>query len=90
MAESIQPGECKMSIRTAVAQWLAPEIFRERRYLLEQVSYWTDRTEYWSTKALRRQDVLRAIASKRTPKANGTVRRICDIADAEINRSDEE
>lgn len=79
-----------MSIRIKIARWLAPEIFREHAAMEKTAAWWMDRTEYWSVKAMRRNDLLRTIAAQRTPKANGTVRRICDMADAEINRSDDE
>lgn len=79
-----------MSIRIRIAQWLAPEVFSSRESLAKEVSYWMDRSKTWSIRAMRRNNVLQAIAARRTPKANGTVRLICDLADAEINRKDNE
>lgn len=76
-----------MSLRTKIAKWLAPEL-AEIDSLREGMQYWMGRSDDWSVKAMRRGDVLRKIAAQRTPGSNATVRRMCDLAEAELNWRD--
>jgi hypothetical protein len=75
-----------MSIRIKLARLLAPEVFRQRDIFRQGAQEWETSANDWSVKAMRRMDTLRAIAAQRTERANGTVRRICAMAETEINR----
>lgn len=75
------------SLRYKIAKWLVPEVFREMDFLKRDVEFWEERSSDWSVKAMRRGSILLDISKQRTPGRNATVRRICDMADVEVNRS---
>ena len=80
-----------MSIRIAIAKMLAPELAIESdRIELMSVRHDVLRDEYEKTWERRRQltSALIHIAGQRTPKANATVRRICDMAEAALKGSE--
>ena len=66
-----------MSIRTALARWLAPEVFREADIHQIRASEWRDDALFY------RRELLK-IASQRTQGANSTVKRMADIAEAAL------
>lgn len=90
------------SLRTRIARILAPEVFRERddqaaelQYMERQVKWWIGRTEEWTAtsekwreRAIKRQRALSSISAQRTERANATVKRMADIADAAIKEGE--
>jgi len=73
-----------MTLRIKIAKWLAPEVFRARDEWEYYAIICQETGMEWSTKAMSRGFTLRKIASQRTPKANATVNRMADMAEAAL------
>jgi len=80
-----------MSIRTAIARLLAPEVFRERdefEFAHERQSVLAKEgarlCDKYANIAAQRARALRSIASLRTPNCAHGVKRACDIAEAAL------
>lgn len=74
------------TLRLKLAKWLAPSVFQYNDRLEEIITTMSTTAANRTKEITRLTDVLRRVSAQRTPGSNATVRRICDIADAEMGR----
>lgn len=79
------------SLRHTLARILAPEVFRERDSAMESRTFFRDWANKWADDHLalagkyeKLDRALRNVSAQRTERANSTVKRMADIADAAL------
>lgn len=69
-----------MDLRTKIAKWLAPEVFRKAENMATEAEYWEGRASMWSERAMKRGIAINAIISRATSRPNSTVKAMVKIA----------
>jgi hypothetical protein len=69
-----------MSIRIAIAKWLAPEVFDQQVILSKWLRSTTDQRERYAARVGHLSMALNNIVAQRTPKCAHAAKRMADIA----------